>query len=270
MYKIAISDLDGTLLGPDHKISNTTKQSIDQWIQNDRRFVIATGRHYIEAKTIQDEIIESTYLISSNGARVHNKHGEIVLKQNLPADIATIICNDYFDSEIQTNLFTDQQWYANFLLPELTEMSLNKKFQCEVTNLKEIDKSDTIKIFFWGEREKLNIIYKALHLQFSDKINLTFSLDRCLEVMAANANKGSAITALLASKNLSVEQTIAFGDGMNDVEMLQVVGKPILMANSQADLLKALPDAEITKSSKENGVAIKLNSILHNAKNTKT
>ena len=50
MYKIAISDLDGTLLGADHRISQYTKDSIKRWIQSDRKFVIATGRHYVEAK----------------------------------------------------------------------------------------------------------------------------------------------------------------------------------------------------------------------------
>lgn len=50
MYKVAISDLDGTLLGPDHKISAQTKHSIRHWVASGRKFIIATGRHYREAQ----------------------------------------------------------------------------------------------------------------------------------------------------------------------------------------------------------------------------
>lgn len=262
MYKIAISDLDGTLLGPDHRISNETKNSIHNWIQNDRKFVIATGRHYIEAKSLQDELGEPIYLISSNGARVHNKQGEVILKQNLPSDIAEAICNSAFDEDVQINLFTDHHWYTNFAIEELNDMGLEAGFDCQVTDLKVLDKSDVIKIFFWAEREKLTPIYQQLHEKFADRVNLTFSLDKCLEVMEASTNKGAAVQMVLKEKNLSIDQAIAFGDGMNDVEMLKVVGKPILMANAQQDLINALPEAEMTKSAKEHGVAIKLNAIL--------
>ena len=263
MYKIAISDLDGTLLGPDHKVSSKTKESIQQWKDTGRKFVIATGRHYIEAKKIQDELGESISLITSNGARVHDQHGNIILKQNLSTDIAIAICESSFDPSVQINLFTDQKWFANFSMQELIGMSIDTDFYCQTTDLKVIDKSNTIKIFFWGDREKLDVIYETLDKRFADRVNLTFSLDRCLEVMEANTNKGAAVDAVLKRMGLTAQQAIAFGDGMNDVEMLRGVGKPILMANSQKDLLSALPDAEITQSSQEHGVAVKMDAILN-------
>ncbi|WP_019616801.1 Cof-type HAD-IIB family hydrolase [Psychromonas ossibalaenae] len=267
MYKVAISDLDGTLLGPDHKISAESKDSIHNWLQDDRKFVIATGRHYIEAKSFQDRLGESIYLISSNGARVHNKNGEVISKQNLPTDIAEAICNSDFDSEVQINLFTDQHWYANFALKELEDVALEGGFGCHITDLKTLDKSNTIKVFFWAEREKLNAIYDELSIKFAGRVNLTFSLDKCLEVMEANTSKGAAVNIVLKEKNLTTDQAIAFGDAMNDMEMLKVVSKPILMANAQKDLINALPEAEMTKSSKEHGVSAKLNALLSENKN---
>jgi len=262
MYKIAISDLDGTLLAPDHRLSTQTKESIHHWLQAGKKFVIATGRHYIEAKNIQETLNTPIYLISSNGARVHNQQGEIILKQNLPSHIVQAICDMDIDKEVQVNLFTDQCWYTNFELKALAAFSLGDNFKWQVTDLKSVDKSNVIKIFFWGERDKLEIIYEQLQLQFANNINLTFSLQRCLEVMDANTNKGSAVKAVLKEMQLTTAETIAFGDGMNDLEMLMEVGKPILMANSQYDLVKIMPTEEFTKSSAEHGVAVKLNSIL--------
>ena len=176
MYKVAISDLDGTLLGPDHKVSAQTKSSIHNWIESGRKFVIATGRHHIEATSLQDELGEPIYLITSNGARVHNKLGEIILKQNLPTSIATEICEIEFDDEVQINLFTDDHWYANFRMQELDGMGLGAGFNCQVTDLKTLDKSNTIKLFFCAEPTILQEIHKQLKARFGDTINLTFSL----------------------------------------------------------------------------------------------
>lgn len=262
MYKIAISDLDGTLLGPDHKISQQTKDSIHNWIKNGRKFAVATGRHYIEAKTLQASIGEPMYLITSNGARVHNSDGEIILKQNLPSQIATEICQLDLPPSIQINLFTDQHWYANFNIQTLDEMALNEKFICQATDITTLDKSNIIKIFFWAERAELEILHEQLKARFGDRVNLTFSLERCLEVMDANTNKGTAVKEVVNQKGLQLHDVIAFGDGMNDVEMLSIVGKGILMGNSQKALCNALPHAEKTLSSKDHGVAFKLNQIL--------
>ena len=262
MYKIAISDLDGTLLGPDHKISQPTKDSIHNWIKSGREFAIATGRHYIEAKTLQQAIDAPMYLITSNGARVHNSDGKIILKQNLPSQIATEICQLNLPPSIQINLFTDQHWYANFNIQTLDEMGLNEQFTCQATDIIALDKSNIIKIFFWAEREELEVLHEQLKARFGDRVNLTFSLERCLEVMDANTNKGTAVKEVVKHKGLQLNDVIAFGDAMNDVEMLSLVKKGILMKNSQEALCNALPKAEKTLSSKDHGVAFKLNQLL--------
>ncbi|MEH6451979.1 MAG: Cof-type HAD-IIB family hydrolase [Psychromonas sp.] len=262
MYKIAISDLDGTLLGENHRISDKTKQSIESWLDSGKKFVIATGRHYIEAKHLQKELSTPIYLISSNGARVHDPVGNIIHQQDLPSEIAEDICNTEFDPTVQINLFTDQNWFTNFRIPELDDMGLDAGFDCVVSDLANLDKSNIIKVFFWAEPEKLQVIYELLVARHGDKVNLTFSLEKCLEVMHADTNKGHAVLAVLKEKGLDVSDAVAFGDGMNDVEMLQTVSKPVLMANAQLALRKILPNAELTLSSKKDGVAVMLDKFL--------
>ena len=73
---------------------------------------------------------------------------------------------------------------------------------------------------------------------------------------------GTFCFVVLKEKKLTADQAIAFGDGMNDIEMLKGVGKAILMSNAQKELVAALPQAERTTSSKEHGVAAKLNALL--------
>jgi HAD superfamily hydrolase (TIGR01484 family) len=141
-------------------------------------------------------------------------------------------------------------------------MGLNDSFNCQETDIKALDKNNIIKIFFWAERELLEVLHEQLKTRFGDRINLTFSLEKCLEVMDANTNKGTAVKAVIKEQGFQLADAIAFGDGMNDVEMLSIVGKAVLMKNSQKALRDTLPNAELTLSSKQHGVAVKFNQIL--------
>ena len=268
MYKIANSDLDGTLLGADHQISASTKDSIQRWVDKGYKFVIATGRHYIEAKSVQEHLDIPIYLITSNGARVHNREGQIIHQQNLDSDIAQEISDTKFDDVVQINLYTDQTWYTSHRIKELDDIGLDVIFDCVETDLSALDKSNMIKMFFWAEPELLQPIYEQLSARYGERINLTFSLENCLEVMHACTNKGEAVKVVLKDKGLLLTEAVAFGDGMNDVEMLSVVAKPVLMANSQQALRQALPDAELTLSSTEHGVAIMMNKMLSEQDNS--
>lgn len=261
MYKIAISDLDGTLLGSDHKVSETTKKSIDEWIASGRDFVIATGRNYIEAKHVQESLNMPIYIISSNGGRVHNPAGEIIFQENLPSDIANYICQHEYPQQVQVSLFTDQHWHTNFVHPDQAGIDTGAGFDPIITNLKAFDMSNVIKMLFWSDPDDLVIIAEQLKAKFGDRVNLTFSLAKCLEVMPGAIDKGAATTAVLNQFNISREHAVAFGDGMNDVELLKAVGKPILMENSQTALIAALPNTEMTCSSNDNGVAVFLDKL---------
>lgn len=256
MYKIAISDLDGTLLNEHHKVSATTKKSIEQWISNDRKFVIATGRSHIESKYIQASINKPIYLISSNGGRIHNPEGDMIFKKDLPADIVNYICQYEFPQEIQVSLFTDQHWYTNFSRPDQESHDIGARFFHTVTNLKKLDTSNVIKIIFWAKHNELISVQKQLESKLANRVNLTFSLDNCLELMPVTVNKGSATATVLKEFGIDNKHAVAFGDGMNDVELLTLVGKPILMKNAQPSLVSALPNFDMTHScNKEHGVA---------------
>jgi len=148
MYKIAISDLDGTLLGEHHNISKKTAASIANWIDSGREFVIATGRHYIEADYLQKTLEKPSYLITSNGARIHNPQGEVIFEGNLDSDIVANIAAQEFDSAVQVSIFTDQHWYVSFDVAELADLDVGVKFFAVVKPLQSIDPTTAIKMNF--------------------------------------------------------------------------------------------------------------------------
>ena len=91
MYKLIISDLDGTLVNNSKNISNYTKKIVSLLKDKDIHFVIATGRNYKGAKRIYDELGLKSEIICNNGSTIYDKNGELiyhrVLNKNSTKDI---------------------------------------------------------------------------------------------------------------------------------------------------------------------------------------
>lgn len=255
MHSIIVSDLDGTLLNPDHRVSERTKQAIHNLLATGKRFIIATGRHHVDVEAIRESIGAEIYLITSNGARVHNAQGELVYSQDIAPSIAQAISEISVPESVQTNIFQNDDWFVNKDNPALLEFSQDSTFVYEVADVTQIEKKGIAKIFFCGPHDELLVIADQLKSQYGKEVNISFSLPMCLEVMDISVNKAQAIKAVLDIKGFTFTDTVAFGDGMNDIEMLSAVDKGLVMDNASDMLKSALPDHEVIHSSAEDGVA---------------
>lgn len=82
MYQVVASDLDGTLLSPDHTLSPYAKETLKLLTARGVNFVFATGRHHIDVGQIRDNLGIKSYMITSNGARVHDTDGNLVFSHS--------------------------------------------------------------------------------------------------------------------------------------------------------------------------------------------
>lgn len=255
MYKVIVSDLDGTLLTPAHIVSEQTKITIHKLLKQGKKFIIATGRHNVDVEAIRKTIDAEIYLITSNGARVHNNKGELIYSKNVPVEIAQMIAEITLPETIQTNVYRDDEWFVDKPNPEILSFSQDSTFSYQVANLATLEKAGIAKFFFCGPHEDLVTLAAQINAQYGAQLNVSFSLPECLEVMDINVNKARALTEVLKIKGFTMAETMAFGDGMNDIEMLQAVDKGLVMGNASVMLKAALPDFEMIGSSAEDGVA---------------
>lgn len=87
------------------------------------------------------------------------------------------------------------------------------------------------KVFFTCDsHEKLLPLEQAINARWGDRVNVSFSTLTCTEVMAGGVSKGHALEAVAKKLGYSLQDCIAFGDGMNDAEMLSMAGKAALWA----------------------------------------
>jgi len=255
MYPIVVSDLDGTLLGPDHQLSAFTRETLLMLAERGIKFIMASGRHYMDVEKIREQLGLDIFLITSNGARVHNKQGEVVFRQDLPVAVVEELLELPLEDDISINVYQEERWLANREQPELLKYHQDSGFLYQVCDLNAADKQGTCKVFFNGDPDKLHHLAKVLEQRFAGLLSITFSAPNFLEVMDKGVSKGHALAHVVSLKGHTLEDCIAFGDGMNDREMLSCVGRGVVMDNAPAMLKQALPQLEQALANTQNGVA---------------
>nr|WP_302981967.1 sugar/pyridoxal phosphate phosphatase YigL [Plesiomonas shigelloides] len=256
MYRVVASDLDGTLLTPDHRVSPFTADTLRMLTEQGIRFIFATGRHHVDVAKIRENLGIDAYMVTSNGARVHNTAGDLVFKHDLAPEIAhDLMTLAHNHPDIITNVYREDEWHIDREVDWLAEFHDETGFHCNVSNMQLVDCDGVAKVFYLGAHETLLPMEEAINARFGDKVNVSFSLPECLEVMAGGVSKGHALEQVLPLKGLTLADCIAFGDGMNDLEMLSMVGKGCVMQNAHQRLKDALPDAEVIGDNADEAVA---------------
>ncbi|WP_050937216.1 Cof-type HAD-IIB family hydrolase [Vibrio harveyi] len=255
--KIVASDLDGTLLAPNHQLSTYSKETLKALHEQGYTFVFATGRHHVDVASIRRTVGIPAYMITSNGARVHDQNDQEMYSQNVPEDLVqSVIDTIKTDPEILIHMYQNDDWLLNKDDDELREF--HEEFTYKLYDQDNAPTDGIAKIFFTHpakDHDHLVTFETKLREQFGDRLNIAFSTPWCLEVMSAGVSKGDALKAVAESIGLTLENTIAFGDGMNDVEMLSMAGKGLVMGTSHEKVMKALPNNEVIGSNVDDAVA---------------
>ena len=256
MYQVVASDLDGTLLAPDHALTPFAKQTLKLLTARGVNFVFATGRHHIDVGQIRDGLEIKAYMITSNGARVHDTDGNLVFTHNLDTDIAADLFGVVRDNpDIITNVYRDDEWFMSRERPDELKYFKEVVFKYSLFEPALLEPQGVSKVFFTCDvHEKLLPLEQAINARWGDRVNVSFSTLTCLEVMAGGVSKGHALEAVAKAMGFGLESCIAFGDGMNDAEMLSMAGKGCIMGNAHQRLKDLLPELEVIGTNAEDAV----------------
>ncbi|WP_171757338.1 Cof-type HAD-IIB family hydrolase [Vibrio sp. 03-59-1] len=259
MIKLVASDLDGTLLAPNHQLSDFTKQTLRELHQKGFTFIFATGRHHVDVAGIREQTGIPAYMITSNGARVHDQNNQLMYSGNVPSTLIQSIINTIKqDPELFIHIYQGDEWLISQENDYLKNFHKDTGFSYQLFDVDNAPTHDIAKIFITHpnhDHDYLVTFEEKLNAQFGDKLNVAFSTPWCLEVMAAEVSKGEALKVVAESLGKALENCIAFGDGMNDVEMLSMAGKGLVMATSHEKVMKALPNNQVIGSHADDAVA---------------
>lgn len=255
MIKLVVIDLDGTLLNQDHSISEVSKHTLQQLYQQGIEVMLATGRHYQDVYLLAKQLDIPTRLITSNGARVHNEKAELIYENHIPENLVQQILNLSAGYEVHRNLYQQDLWLVEEPNKALLDIHHSSGFQYQITDFNSINYQQIDKFYFNAPHQKLVPLQHQLINKLGDQLYITFTTETYLEVMNKGVSKGKALEKVLMQKNIKASEVMAFGDGLNDVDLLKLVGYPVVMQNAHPDLKAQLPQAAQTRSNADDGVA---------------
>ncbi|WP_106477294.1 Cof-type HAD-IIB family hydrolase [Phytohalomonas tamaricis] len=252
------TDLDNTLLNSEHDLDPLTIDTFRMLERQGHHLAIASGRHFHDIAEIRRMLGVSAHIISTNGAHLYAPDDQVIFERHLPAGIVNALTSLEVPKDVRINLYTSHTWLIDADAPSLLEFHASTGFRYEVTDLQAYDGADVGKVLFIGAPATLAKIEHEVRARFAEHVHVTYSLPDSLEVMARGVDKGRALQALSERLGIEADRCIAFGDNLNDVEMLHFAGQAFIMANAHPDMPRQLPEAIQIGTNTEAGVARQL------------
>ncbi len=262
--KLISLDLDGTLLDSRKRLSAGNLQALQACIARGVQIVPTTGRTVDGVPAAVKEIPGVRYAIATNGAIIYDmKEEKIIDRRTLDHSKALSILHileEYpvmYDPYINGRGITEEKFFNH-----MDNFGLTKELQDMVRITRDVVPNI---IRFVEENdspiEKINMFFAdpSLKSQIRERLNeisdivITSSIPLNLEINHPEATKGKGILRLAEYLGISREETMAFGDGENDLSMIIEAGIGVAMENGM-DFLKVNADY-VTKSNDEDGVA---------------
>jgi len=263
---LIVTDLDGTLLNHEHRLGAYTRTVLDALWARGIEVMLASGRHHRDMRGICEQVSYRGYLISSNGAAVHDEQGRLVDWCAIDPECLDFLLRDPLFDRVHTNVYLLDEWLVETPEPALLGYHQDSGFAYRVADFGALAEVPVVKVYYYHtDAAHLRDLERVIEQRYGDRLCTTYALPVVLEVMAKGVSKGDALDWVLQRTGRTREQVIAFGDGRNDLELLSVAGKGLLMSNAVPALKAALPTLEVIGSNAEESVARYLERLLGGA-----
>ena len=261
--RLIASDLDGTLLDERKQMSGRNRKALEKAAQQGILFVPATGRIFSAIPEPVSELPFVRYVITVNGSGLYDRVQEKMLfEAKIPCKEAIRLCHfvrrygTMFDCYLEGHGYMERHFYERideYCVEALRSMvrATRKPVEDLPAFIEEHGDVQKVQMFFL-DMELRARAFRELAEAFPDML-ATSSIVNNIEVNIREANKGAALTRLCGLLGIDMAETVAFGDGGNDVTLLQAAGTGVAMANACEEALAAA-DA-VTLSNAEDGIA---------------
>ncbi|MFP3493162.1 HAD family hydrolase [Pseudomonas sp. SIMBA_059] len=254
--RFVLSDMDGTLLRPDHQPSQRTLDTVRALRDAGVLFSLASGRppkamlHMIEAFGIDVPVA------GFNGGTLINPDGSILVAHHLPAEAALVTLALFSgEPDVEVWVFADGDWLRRDPPGPMVQREADglgygpKVVESFEPYLDRVDK-----IVAASQNTQLLVELEArLQPKVQGLAQVSRSQPVYLDVTAMLANKGEALKTLAAHLGIPLEQTAAIGDGGNDPAMFHVAGFSIAMGQAEETVKRQA--SVVTGSNVEDGAA---------------
>lgn len=246
--KLLAIDMDGTTLSDDHvTISNENRAAIEKAIANDVIVLTATGRAKGRLPEQMTAIPGQRYLITSNGAVLTDlKTNKTLYADLIPLKTALQVFDLLENLDVYIEVYCNGKCYTESKRADMLQQfpvppwrrTMMAQQRNIVENLRKHIQAEGVTI------EKINLPYLPdvvieeirAGLKQIKGISLTSSVKHNIEINREATSKAKALACLCEIVGIDSDQTMAIGDGDNDVEMLEFAGCSVAPANADPEV----------------------------------
>ena len=272
--RIVALDLDGTLLDSEKRLSEVNRAALARAAERGVLIVPTTGRFFGMMPPAVRDLPFVRYAITINGAQVYDRETDTaIVKDEIPLDMALAVMETLDRHDVIYDCYrSNWGWMTAALQAKAADYATNehylrmvREFRRPVPELKAYlretaAEGDVQKIMLFARNTQVS----GLASQVLDQIRLetaarfpsikvTSSTWNNLELNIRTAHKGNALKRFAEHLGFTLENCMAFGDGMNDFTMVEAAGLGIAMANAEPEVKRVAK--YVTLSNDEDGVA---------------
>ena len=261
-YKLLVLDIDGTIREPGFEISNQLKETLKLLKNKGLIITLATGRSLQSARQFIGELDITTPIIASQGSIIWDpRKGSILREVTMDPTMVKLAIDSLTNHKIEVLMFLRDEILVSKVTPWISDYCKRTHIELKVIgDLNEAVNSRPLRILGVGKESLINSISKNLRSKTGPNLYITKSLPTFCEILHPNGGKGQALRWLSSWLDVKLNQTIVFGNGLEDIDMVNICGLGVCIYGSPFELVRA--SDLVASSVKDNGVLKVLESLL--------
>ena len=263
--KLLATDMDGTFLRDDKSYNDEFNDLYKQMLKQGIQFVIASGNQYEAlACKFDEEIKNDLYYLCENGTKIVYQGKTLYKKALKKEDAKEILDILKQDQECMLVVSGDKHAYISKSFEDKKDfISLFMKNVQFVESYDDIE-DDILKFSIASFDDQMEQRIEKIQKQLKPHLKLVTTGNVWFDIFYKDVNKGTTLTHLLEILKIKPEESGAFGDQMNDYEMLQTVKYGYAMANAMPPVKEVA--YQVIDSNENDGVILKIKEILKGIK----
>jgi hypothetical protein len=251
MIKLIATDMDGTLLDDDKNIPENFSEVLAKLNEKKVCFVIASGRSFCSLKVPLADYVDSLTMICDNGAYIAEK-GKAVKVSVMPHDAVVDMINFCEENKLTVLLCgKNGTWHNASNDKQHKEIGIYYNNQVKLNRLADFD-DDIFKLAIFDSNGMEHGAYPKIAAKYGKDFNVQLSGQYWVDIMNKGVTKGDALRSIQNRLGINYEETMAFGDYLNDLELLENAYYSFAMQNSH-ELIKSTANF-FTGSNNDNSV----------------
>ncbi|MBV8376526.1 MAG: HAD family hydrolase, partial [Verrucomicrobia bacterium] len=223
-------------------ISEQNAAAVGRLNENGARVIIASGRRHQNSIRFQRQLGLTGPIIACQGGLIRDgESGNVIEAHFLPQAVASEIVDEAEKKGVQAIYYHLDHLYVperNDRWIDLYESRVGERAET-LPDLRQLDGRRALKIVWYGDPVVLQGIRPAIAAQYHGKVDVLSTESENLEFMPRGINKAAALEKVAREFGVPREQTLAFGDGENDVQMLEWAGMGVAMSHGNAAAIAA-------------------------------